>query len=203
VQLTAESDPVPARDDTWRMLSDGDPDAAAEAVARMRASGGEPAATLGVLAAAVRLEQAVAELDGALQAAEEDPGHAEPSERAAAVELLARLLALRGDAADGAEVWRHGAGSPDPAVAAQVRERLRRGFLDPGERDERPWWEEFVEAAVVEDSVAMLAGELFSAVSRIQALLATGRTEEAWQVPADYLWGQALQDDLAERLREG
>lgn len=225
-QESAELLAAAAQDYAQRLLARGDVEGAAEAVRRGRALGSAvpQASALGLVSAAVHTERAIAELGAVLDAEAGDPesgGVPDPEERAAAVELLARLLALRGDSEAAEEVWQHGATHPDPALAAGVWDRLRRGFLVPEDPDapeetEQPWWDGFVAAAVAQDNLPLLAGELFAALTQIHARLAsahgTGESAvpagelraavvDSLRLPSEYVWGEALHEDLRERLR--
>ncbi|HLU98852.1 MAG TPA: tetratricopeptide repeat protein [Thermobifida alba] len=216
--LEASDDPVAvaeaARDRAERLLERGAADEAAEAVARGLAARETPA--LRALLGAVRVEQAIAEFDAAVA---QDSGEDDPASVAVARELLARLLAVRGDAETAERVWHDGLGHRDGRVAALVRARLRRGFPEPDPEavaqtgETGFWWDPYLEAAVASDSAPLLAGELFAALSRMYALLAveaggTGPAArppaalaEALRVPDDYVWGAALREDVRARLR--
>lgn len=192
-----------ARDYARRLLERGAAAEAAEVLARGLAAHDTP--DLRLLLGAVRVEQAIAEFDTALA---QQP--ADPHDTAVARELLARLLAVRGDSAIAERVWYDGLTHDDPQTAAEVRARLRRGFLTPdpdvaAETGEATfWWDPYLEAAVASDTTPMLAGELFAALSRIYALLAQAdgparadaALAAALQVVDDYVWGAALRDDV-------
>ncbi|GAA1990498.1 hypothetical protein GCM10009799_15530 [Nocardiopsis rhodophaea] len=194
-----------AHDYAERLLARGEVDAAAEVVQRGLAAEEHP--RLRLLLGAVCVERAIGEFGAVVDASRSDPEGArtvEPATAAAAVELLARLLAVRGDA-DGAErTWELGLTHSDTATAADVRSRLRRGFLAPhtdspaeGGMDAAPgtgagdapaeevvaWWDPYLEAAVTQGSLPMLTGELFSAVdqmyTRLAVPLADGETRVA------------------------
>ncbi|RCV51756.1 tetratricopeptide repeat protein [Marinitenerispora sediminis] len=211
-----------------RLLARGDVDAADAVIRRGLAAAERPA--LRLLLGAVHVEHAIAAFGAAAVAAtaaeaEADPEAAgprpDPATAGAAVELLARLLAVRGDAEGAADTWEHGLRHPDPEVAGEVRGRLRRGFLAPETEAEtaeadaaEPWWEPYVEAAVAQGSTPMLAGELFVALNQIYTRLAVahagnethaatlrGLVEWAVRTPSEYVWGRALHDDFRERLR--
>ncbi|MFC7328562.1 tetratricopeptide repeat protein [Marinactinospora rubrisoli] len=218
-----------AQDYAERLLARGDTDTA-DAVIRRGLEVAEHAG-LRLLLGAVHVERAIAEFGAAAAAAapvrtpDGDPGDSAASLDAAtagaAVELLARLLAVRGDADGAADAWEQGLRHPDPEVATEVRTRLRRGFLTPDPETAEtesaagpPWWEPFVEAAVAQDSTPMLAGELFVALNQIYTRLAVahagnethaatlrGLVEWAVRTPGEYVWGRALHDDFRERLR--
>ncbi|TDQ53388.1 hypothetical protein [Actinorugispora endophytica] len=218
--LDAAADPAAvaetARDYAERLLARGAAAEAADVIAQGLRARESPA--LRVLLGAVHVESAIAEFGAAADGADGlDAGTA-----AVAHELLARLLALRGDPGAAERVWRDGVAHRDAEVAAGVRSRLRRGFLEPdaeaveqaGGAAEAPWWDPYLEAAVAQDSAPMLTGELFVALSRIHGRLAVpyanGRVsaaelraavEEALLTPSEYVWGRALHDDFRERLR--
>ncbi|MEY9212629.1 tetratricopeptide repeat protein [Thermobifida halotolerans] len=217
--LDAPADPETvaeaARDHAERLLERGAVAEAAEAVSRGLAARETPA--LRVLLGALHVERAIAEFDAALS---DGSGALDPDSAAVAHELLARLLAVRGDAETAERVWHGGLTHRDGEVAALVRARLRRGFLEPDpETAERTgeaesWWDPYLEAAVASDSAPLLAGELFVALSRMHALLAVRQADGAasatelraalagaLRVGDDYVWGRALHDDLRGRLR--
>jgi hypothetical protein len=150
------------------------------------------------------LEQAVAAFSAAAE-----PGEADIAPLA--IELLARTLPLCERDEESAQVWLNGLSHPNPAVAASVRERLRRSFGS----DEPSWWEEFVEAAVCHSTLPLLANEVFGALDHIYALAAVplarggARTRElrdvlaqAVRVPAGYVWGENLLASFRERFRD-
>src|SRR5690606_8648675 len=124
--------------------------------------------------------------------------------------LLARLHNERGNTATAESGWYDGLTHDGPQTAAEVRARLRRGFLTPdpdvaAETGEATfWWDPYLEAAVASDTTPMLAGELFAALSRIYALLAQAdgparadaALAAALQVVDDDVWGAALRDDV-------
>lgn len=214
-----------AADHGRRLLARGDTEGAARQVERGRAQEVEGRdASLGLVSAAVHLERAIVELGGVLDDEERDPEathlHA-PDDRAAVVELLARLLALRGDPTAAREVWTRGVEHRDHDLAAGVQDRLRRGFLTPepdpdDEAPSDPWWDGYVAAAVADDSLPLLTGELFLALTQMHAHLgsvhAAGTTtpvEALWEavisslrVPSDYTWGGSLHEDFATRLSQ-
>lgn len=175
-----------ARDYAQRLLMRGDAAAAMPVLDRARERGEENPG-LRVLAAAAHVERAIEELSGAVAASEGEPesGHVpEPGDAAAAVELLARLLAVRGDPDASADTWGHGLRHTDPEVAADVQRRLRRGLPAPDPEAESgpdpeqeaadpaadgpgtPWWDDYLVAAVASDTAPHLAGELFAALTR-------------------------------------
>lgn len=213
-----------ARDHAERLLARGEVDAAEEAAGRGLQAAEDPA--LRVLLGAVYVERAIAEFGAAAGANEpesEGPAAgpaADPAVAGAAFELLARLLAVRGDPEAAARAWERGLGNADPGVAGEVRARVRRGFLAPEEDDdggggEIPWWDAYIEAAVAQESTPMLTGELFAAFDRVYTQLAVPyagnesrasalRTvlAEAVRTPGEYVWGRALHEDFRERLRQ-
>ncbi|MDS1269215.1 tetratricopeptide repeat protein [Lipingzhangella sp. LS1_29] len=226
-----------ARECAQRRLARGELEAAEQVLREART--GSPDPPLRLLSAATHVERAIAEAEAALTECEPDPESGRsphPDTAAAAVELLARLLALRGDTDAAVEVWQHGLDHADSAVAQAVRQRLRRGFLEPdtdpdsqdptqtspqepppGRGDpERPapWWDDYIAAAVASESTPMLLGELFVALTRMYAPVATAHAAqetspdalraalaEVLRIPGDYLWGRALHDDFRERMR--
>lgn len=152
-----------------------------------------------------RLEQAVAAFADA--AASGDVGVVP-----LAVELLARTLPLCEREEESAQAWQHGLEHPDPAVAAAVRERLRRGFGGDGEP---AWWEGFVESAVCHGTLPLLANEVFGALDHMYALAAVplarggARARElrdvlaqAVRVPTGYAWGGDLLASFRARFRD-
>jgi hypothetical protein len=150
------------------------------------------------------LEQAVAAFSAAAESGDADIVPL-------AIELLARTLPLCERDEESAQAWQHGLGHPNPAVAAGVRERLRRSFGT----GEPSWWEEFVEAAVCHSTLPLLANEVFGALDHMYALAAVplarggARTRElrdvlaqAVRVPAGYVWGENLLASFRERFRD-
>jgi hypothetical protein len=132
-----------------------------------------------------------------------------------AVELLARTLPLCERDEESAEVWQHGLGHPDPAIARAVRERLRRAFGSDEAAAEPSWWEGFVESAVCHGTLPLLANEVFGALDHMYALAAVplarggARTRElrdvldqAVRVPTGYVWGADLLASFRERFRD-
>ncbi|GAA3741603.1 tetratricopeptide (TPR) repeat protein [Spinactinospora alkalitolerans] len=217
--------PEAARDYAERLLARGAVDAAADVVHRGLAVGEHPG--LRMLLGAVHVEWAIGEFGAAVADAGDaarDGVPVDPGTAGAAVELLARLLAVRGDADGAGEAWEHGLAHPVPEVGDEVRARLRRGFLAPDpESAERAgadgdaaaaWWDPYIEAAVAQDNVPLLTGELFLAVNQIYTRLAVPLAgnethaavlreaiEQAVRTPGEYVWGRALHDDFRERLR--
>ncbi|GAA3740380.1 hypothetical protein [Salinactinospora qingdaonensis] len=211
-----------ARDYAERLLARGESATAEEVIQQGLAARDD--AGLRLLLGAVHVEHAIGAFSSVVaEANAETEPESQPAVPAAttatAVELLARLLAVRGDATGAAEVWEGGLDQP-AEVAAEVRARLRRGFLQPDPEEvveggeEQSWWEPYVEAAVLQDSAPMLTGELFVALSRMYATLAaplaaeeyrSGQLREALEeavlLPGQYVWGRDLYDDFRDRLR--
>ncbi|KIH98877.1 hypothetical protein LP52_10605 [Streptomonospora alba] len=227
---SAEVVPEAAHDYAARLLAQGRADDAAEVIHR----GLEPGehAGLRLLLGAVHVEHAIGAFGAVVgeAQAEADADTAEstravaPEVAGGAVELLARLLAVRGDSETAERVWADGLAHRDPATADEVRARLRRGFLAPDpelaeQGEEQPdgeegWWEPYVEAAAAQNSAPMLTGELFVALNQMYTHLALPLAqgegdpaelrralEEAVRTPGQYVWGRALHDDFRERLR--
>lgn len=208
-----------AKDLAGRLLERGRPEAASVAVERGLAVGDDPG--LRLLRAATHLERAIADV-----AAVADPGtddeHARPEAHTsgAAVELLAGLLALRGEPDEAARAWRAGLESRDTRTSEEVRWRLRRSFARPGGEDgeeevPEPWWEGYLEEAVATSSAPVLAGELFATVTRMHALLAVpvvegearpaalrSAMEQALRTPSELVWGEDVHVDFRRRLAE-
>ena len=89
-----------------------------------------------------------------------------------AIELLARTLPLCERDEESAWAWQRGLEHPDPAVAAAVRQRLRRAFGGeaPGQAPgQASWWEGFVESAVCHGTLPLLANEVFGALDHMYA----------------------------------
>ncbi|MBB5489677.1 tetratricopeptide repeat protein [Nocardiopsis metallicus] len=207
-----------ARDLAGRLLERGRPDAAAVAVERGLSVGDDPG--LRLLRAATHLERAIADVGAVADqsANEEAQGtHPEPRTSGAAVELLAGLLALRGEPESAEQVWRAGLDSRDRDTAEAVRERLRRSFAQPpeegGEEPPEPWWDVYLEEAVATSSAPALAGELFAVITQMHALLAVpvvegearpaalrAAMEEALRTPSELVWGGAVHADFRRRL---
>ncbi|GAA4920262.1 tetratricopeptide repeat protein [Streptomonospora salina] len=232
---SAEVAPEAAHDYAARLLAQGRPDAAADVVDRGLEAGEH--AGLRLLLGAVHVEYAISAFGAVVGEAEAEAGTeadaatavsgpaVAPEVAGGAVELLARLLAVRGDGETAERVWADGLAHRDPATAGEVRARLRRGFLapEPGpasddrapEQDEgADWWEPYVEAAAAQNSAPMLTGELFVALDRMYTRLALPlaqgegdpealrrAVQEAVRTPGQYVWGPALDDDFRERLR--
>ncbi|GAA1469907.1 tetratricopeptide repeat protein [Nocardiopsis exhalans] len=207
-----------ARDLAGRLLERGRPDAAAVAVERGLSVGDDPG--LRLLRAATHLERAIADVGAVADqpAGEEAQGpRPEPRTSGAAVELLAGLLALRGEPGSAEQVWRAGLDSRDRDTAEAVRERLRRSFAqlseEGGEEPPEPWWDVYLEEAVATSSAPALAGELFAVVTQMHALLAVpvvegearpaalrAAMEEALRTPSELVWGGAVHADFRRRL---
>ncbi len=207
-----------SRDLAERLLGRGLPGAAAAAVERGLSVADDPG--LRLLRAAVHLEHAIADVgavvdpDAASEDAEETGTGAAPGTFAAAVELLAGLLALRGDPAAAERVWRLGLGDRDPDTAGEVRWRLRRAFA-ASEEDGEPWWDPYLEEAAATASAPALAGELFAVVTQMHALLALpvaegearpaalrSAMEQALRTPSELVWGPGVHADFRRRLSE-
>ncbi|WP_047870641.1 tetratricopeptide repeat protein, partial [Nocardiopsis sp. RV163] len=212
-----------SRDLAERLLGRGRPGAAAAAVERGLSVADDPG--LRLLRAAAHLEHAIADV-GAIVDPDPDavsegtggPGAA-PGTFAAAVELLAGLLALRGDPGAAERVWRLGLGDRDPDTAGQVRRRLRTGFAAPEEDGDggagEPWWDPYLEEAAATASAPALAGELFAVVTQMHSLLALpvaegearpaalrSAMEEALRTPSGLVWGPGVHADFRRRLSE-
>ena len=207
-----------ARDLAGRLLDRGRVEDASVAVERGLAVGDDPG--LRLLRSATHLERAIADV-----AAVADPGtaderaHPQARTSGAAVELLAGLLALRGEPDEAARAWRTGLESPDAQTAEEVRWRLRHSFAQAGDEDgeeaAEPWWEGYLEDAVATSSASMLAGELFATVTRMHALLAVpvvegesrpaalrAAMEQALRTPSELVWGSDVHADFRRRLAE-
>ncbi|MDA0564561.1 hypothetical protein LG943_09500 [Streptomonospora sp. S1-112] len=249
-KLAEDRGDTAAAEDHWRQALDGAaPDIAAEAAhdyaARLLARGRADEAAdvirrglelredpgLRLLLGAVHVEHAISAFGAVVAEAETDAegggARVAPEVAGGAVELLARLLAVRGDTVSAEGVWDSGLRHRDPATAAEVRARLRRGFLAPepdprdpqagdeeGREEPEAWWEPYVEAAVAQGSAPMLTGELFVALNQMYTHLALPLAqgedravelrralEDAVRTPGEYVWGRALHDDFRERLR--
>lgn len=212
--------PIAAHDLAQRLLAAGETAKAQRLLAEVL-RGIDPAedpyaySRLAVAMGLAHLDQAVGAFGAALGAAR-DAGA--PDVLPLAVELLARTLPLRGRTLQAREVWEGGLADPSPAVAEQVRARLRRDF---GEIEAGPaageglWWEPFVESAVQNGTVPALSGELFGALDHLYSLVALQHAEgpgdlpaeiyqlleEALGVPQEYPWGATLRDSFTQRLR--
>ncbi len=194
--------PAAAHDLALRLLDWGEParagralDGALDLVDRDRDP--QAHARLAVSLGIAHLEQAITAF-GSVTPGED----ADPDVVPLAIELLARVLPLRGREEAAQEVWRRGLA--DPALGEHVRARLRRTFAsdDGGGL----WWEDDVEAAVRANSLPILTSEVFGALDHMYALAATAEEahdvlEQLVSVPEGYPWGTALRESLAERLR--
>ncbi|WP_191271748.1 tetratricopeptide repeat protein [Nocardiopsis terrae] len=209
-----------ARDLAGRLLERGRPEAAAAAVERGLAAGEDPG--LRLLRAAAHLERAIADAGAVVDPgpAEEGSGvRPEPHTSGAAVELLAGLMALRGEPDAAARVWRLGLDSGDRGASEAVRERLRRPFAQPpgqdGEQAPEPWWDVYLEEAVATASAPALAGELFAVITQMHSLLAVpvvegearptvlrAAMEQALRTPSELVWGADVHADFRRRLSE-
>lgn len=207
-----------------RLLDQGDPAAAQRVFADVAGRvPPEEAARLWTSLAISHIEQAIGALGRALDADDRDV-------TPLAVELMARILPLRGHDDTAAEVWEHGLAHADPQVAEDVRARLRRGFgieeTEPPAADaaeDEPavahtpfWWEPYVETAAYQGTLPLLTAELFGALDRMHDTVAVpyvraGRRvppevrdalAQAVRVPADYAWGRDLHDSFRERLAQ-
>lgn len=206
-----------ARDLAGRLLERGLPGAAAAAVERGLVVSDDPG--LRLMRAAAHLEQAIADTDAIVAPVQGDLSPPDAGTSAAAVELLAGLLALRGEPDASASVWQEGLGDRDPSTAEQVRHRLRRGFAAPpeetGEAVPEPWWDPYLQEATATASASALAGELFAVITQMHNLLAVPvaegevrpavlrRTmEEALRTPSGLVWGPDVHADFRSRLSE-
>jgi len=205
-----------------RLLDQGDPAAAQRVFADVAGRvPPEEAARLWTSLAISHIEQAISALGRALDADD-------PDVTPLAVELMARILPLRGQDDTAAQVWEHGLAHEDPQVADDVRARLRRGFgidepeapaadAEEGAAPRAPyWWEGYVETAAYQGTLPLLTAELFGALDRMHDTVAVpyvraGRRVpaevrdalgEAVRVPSDYAWGRDLHDSFRARLAE-
>ncbi len=152
-----------------------------------------------------RLEQAVMVFTEAAQ-------HGDHDARPLALELLARVLPLRERDEQAAQVWQHGLNDPDPHVVAAVRARLRRAFGVVAEPGQEFWWDSFLESAVRDGTLPVLAAELFGALDQLYALVAVPYVRkvrqrelrealaQAVRLPGGYAWGPELQQSFRRRL---
>lgn len=206
-----------ARDLAGRLLGRGLPGAAVAVAERGMAVSDQPA--LRLMRAAARLEQAIADTDAIVASAQEELTPPDAGTFAAAVELLAGLLAMRGEPDASARVWQSGLGSQDPDTAEQVRHRLRRGFAASSDQVEEdspePWWEPCLEEATATASASALADELFAVITQMHNLLAVPLVEnearptvlrqvmeEALRTPSGLVWGPDVHADFRRRLGE-
>ncbi|MFL1432295.1 MULTISPECIES: tetratricopeptide repeat protein [unclassified Nocardiopsis] len=212
-RLHADTVVEAARDLAGRLLGRGAPGAALSAADRGLAVAEDP--ELRLLRAAAHLEHAIADLDTAVEPPREGEDPAAPRTAGAAVELLAGLLALRGDADGAAAVWRGGLRDHGEDTAEEVGARLRRGFASAGEEGGAPWWEPYLTEAVATASAPALAAELFAVLTRMHALAALPALEgeanaarlrevlvQAVRTPDELVWGPGLHADLRRRLAE-
>ena len=196
------------------LLDDGDPAAAQRVFADVAGRFPEAdAARLWAGLAISHLEQAIGALGRALDGDD-------PEVTPLAVELMARVLPLRGHDEAAAGVWEHGLGHADPRVADDVRARLRRGFgvdlpgpAEPGEAaagaetgggtedagGDAPrgpyWWEPYVETAAYQGTLPLLTAELFGAVDRMHDTVAVPYVRAGRRVPAE------VRDALGDAVR--
>ena len=191
-----------------RLLEQGDAASAVEVfgLALNRLGAGHPGRgqLLGGLGIA-RLEQALAAFADAVECGD-------ASVRPLAVELLARVLPLRDRDDEAALVWQRGVLDHDPEVAAAVRARLRRGLGAEAEAAPEFWWDGFMESAVCNGTLPVLANELFGAIDHLYALVAVpyarqAHERELWEalaeavrMPGGYAWGPDLQESFRARL---
>lgn len=174
-----------------------------------------PVADPPVTDAARRVADGIAHLEQAVAAFTEAAGSADADIAPLAIELLARTLPLCEREEESAWAWQHGLEHPDPAVAAAVRERLRRAFGTDETSGESSWWEGFVESAVCHSTLPLLTNEVFGALDHMYALAAVplarggARTRElrdvlaqAVRVPTGYAWGGDLLASFRERFRD-
>ena len=165
--------------------------------------------------AAGRVAEGIAHLEQAVAAFTEAAASRDADIVPLALELLARTLPLCERDEESAWAWQHGLEHPDPAVAAAVRERLRRAFGSGGTPSEPSWWEGFVESAVCHSTLPLLTNEVFGALDHMYALAAVplarggARTRElrdvlaqAVRVPAGYAWGGDLLASFRARFRD-
>ncbi|HEV7932599.1 MAG TPA: tetratricopeptide repeat protein [Actinomadura sp.] len=213
--------PVAAHDLAERLLERGESARAQRVLAdALRLMDRETApyayARLAVAIGIAHLDQAI----GAFGAVVEADG-GDPEIGSLAIELLARVLPLRGRGEEAHEVWSRGLS--DPVLAGQVRARLRRDLPVSRNEDETPdetpggrsWWEPHVESAICSGALPALTGEAFGALDQMYALIAMRYAEgaeeppaeahealgRAVRVPGEFPWGRALHDSFAERLR--
>jgi hypothetical protein len=209
-----EGDPPadPAEGDPPADQVEGDPPAdPADAGPAAVDPGGADAPAAVPADAAARVADGIEHLEQAIAAFAEAAGSADSDIVPLAVELLARTLPLCERDEESAWAWQRGLEHPDPAVAAAVRQRLRRAFGS----DEASWWEGFVESAVCHSTLPLLTNEVFGALDHIYALAAVplarggARTRElrdvlaqAVRVPTGYAWGGELLASFRARFRD-
>ena len=175
------------------------------------AEGGPAGADAAAADAAAQVADGIAHLEQAIAAFTEAAGSGDSDIVSLAIELLARTLPLCERDEESAWAWQHGLEHPDPAVAAAVRQRLRRAFGS----DEASWWEGFVESAVCHSTLPLLTNEVFGALDHMYALAAVplarggARTRElrdvlaqAVRVPTGYAWGGELLASFRARFRD-
>jgi hypothetical protein len=174
-----------------------------------------PATDTAVAGPAERVAEGIAHLEQAVAAFTEAAESADADIMPLVIELLARTLPLCERDEESAWAWQHGLEHPDPAVAAAVRERLRRAFGTDETSGEPSWWEGFVESAVCHGTLPLLTNEVFGALDHMYALAAVplarggARTRElrdvlaqAVRVPGGYAWGADLLASFRERFRD-
>lgn len=208
-----------ARDYAGRLLARGEAEAAGAVVERGLAAADDP--RLRLLLGAVHVERAVGEFGAVVEAGRPDPeGRAaavDPSTWGSALELLARLLVLRGDPDAAERVWAMGLDHRDTETAAEVRTRLRRGLPAPDDAEEEagaPWWDPYLEAALGSDSTPLLAEELFAALTQMYSHAAVPLAQDeagpaalratlaqVVGTPGEFVWGRSLHADFRERFR--
>jgi hypothetical protein len=193
-----------AHDLAQRLLEDGEAAAAQRILDHARAGGAGDAR--------LAVSLGIAHLDLAIAALREAAGAEDPEVTPLAVELLARVLPLRGRERDGQRVWRHGLDSPDGRIAEGVRARIRRDLDSSGIT---VWWDEAIEASVTTNTLPSLTDAVFAALDQMYVLVAMRYAEspedlpddveallgDAVRVPSEYPWGRALHASFAERLR--
>jgi len=175
------------------------------------AEGGPAGADAAAVDAAAQVADGIAHLKQAIAVFTQAAGSADSDIVSLAIELLARTLPLCERDEESAWAWQHGLEHPDPAVAAAVRQRLRRAFGS----DEASWWEGFVESAVCHGTLPLLTNEVFGALDHMYALAAVplarggARTRElrdvlaqAVRVPTGYAWGGELLASFRARFRD-
>jgi tetratricopeptide (TPR) repeat protein len=186
-----------------RLLERGEPGEALRVMERARHAGRDP--RLAVTSGMAHLDLAVQALYSATRAGD-------PEVSPLAIELLARILPLRGRVDEAGEVWRRGLTDEDPGIVADVRERLRR---DLAPADTEVWWDPVLEAAIGDGAAPALADEALAALDQMYVLAAMRYAEgqgdlpiEAYdllaqvvRVPSDFPWGSALHASFAARLR--
>ncbi|GLX01840.1 hypothetical protein [Microtetraspora sp. NBRC 16547] len=110
-----------------QLLEDGEPGQAADLLLRaLSVPGVADPARLRVLLGLAHLDMACGEFAGAVEEGVGSGEGADAGTGALAIELLARVLPLRGRDGDAESVWRYGLAHPDAALAEEVRLRLNR-----------------------------------------------------------------------------